>query len=145
MQLANVTRRHSTLLFLLAVACGLSGCGGAGEPDTYPVTGVVTYNGQPVVGANVTFYPTEGRPGMGVTNEAGEFSLETVAGDHKVTVAILPPMPGEITSEDAYDPPSEEAEEGAIPTVYANSVQTPLSEIVSADGENRFTFDLVDQ
>ena len=75
----------------------IAGCGGdSGRISTYPVTGTVTGNGKPIVGAQITFHPEdeEGtRPAFGVTNQDGEFSLTTyddgdgaIAGQYTVSI-----------------------------------------------------------
>jgi hypothetical protein len=69
------------------VAC-VVGCGQGGVPKTYPVAGAVTFKGQPLPKAVVTFFPPNGRPTAGITNEQGEFTLPTgaEAGLHKVAI-----------------------------------------------------------
>jgi len=64
-----------------------SGCAKRGWLETYPVTGAVLVDGQPVKDVMVTFHPKEivgDRPYLpsGRTNENGEFNLATfVSGD----------------------------------------------------------------
>lgn len=77
-----------SLCLFLFIGCGESG------PKTYPVKGKVTYKGQPLEGAGVTFHPTSnGNPAVGQTNAQGEFVLMTydvadgaVVGSYTVTV-----------------------------------------------------------
>jgi hypothetical protein len=81
---------------ILGVA--VTGCGGGAEdlPALGEVTGKVTLNGQPLVGATVIFTPGSG-PGSstGVTNESGEYKLVfrqaigAVVGSHKVAISKL--------------------------------------------------------
>ena len=73
----------------------LSGCGGGSKAGTYPVTGVVTFKGEPLPNAAVTFFPVQGRPAAGMTNAQGEYFLSTFAagdgamsGTYSVTVAL---------------------------------------------------------
>ncbi len=61
-----------------------------------PVRGIVTLDSKPVEGAAVMFMPNEGgRPATGITDERGEFDLQTEApgdgallGQHAVTVTL---------------------------------------------------------
>ena len=139
------------MLLGMGLVCCQAGCGGSSKaPDTYETTGVITYKGQPVTGANVAFRPLEGRPGTGVTNEAGEFTIGTyefqdgaVPGDYKVTVVIAPPIT-DATDESAYAPPTGD-EESSIPLIYASQITTPLSATVTEDGPNHWEFELEDQ
>lgn len=65
---------------VLAVAT-LIGCG-SGRPEVVPVSGTVTLDGDPVVGAAVTFaLQGEGRPATAVTDALGKFTLTTFGGD----------------------------------------------------------------
>lgn len=58
------------------------GCGGGAKdgPKTVPVTGTVTFKGQPVAGATVALSPkTAGlRAAVGITDAAGRFQLTTL-------------------------------------------------------------------
>ncbi|MDX1966098.1 MAG: hypothetical protein SFV23_02900 [Planctomycetaceae bacterium] len=57
------------------------GCGGKPTPPTVPVTGSVTYQGEPVAGAIVAFSPITPGAGsftaFGTTDEQGRFALRT--------------------------------------------------------------------
>ena len=98
----------------LALCCGfllgLSGC----ESGRYvPVSGVVTLNGTPLVGAMVLFQPTGGNDTGGYgsfarTDSEGRFSLEVAApkpipgakvGKHRVTIGM--PEKAQNTTSDA--------------------------------------------
>lgn len=91
---------HRTLsvVLVLAVTVFFAGCGKAsrGLKVEY-VEGVVTYDGAPVEGAHVTFYPSGsgGEAAGGVTDSAGVYKLTSesgdidkgaIAGTYKVTV-----------------------------------------------------------
>ena len=72
----------------------LAGCGGSDRPSLAPASGIVTLNGEPVEGASLTFVPVAGgRPGSGVTDAQGRYSIKTyedasgaTVGEHKVSV-----------------------------------------------------------
>ena len=84
-------------LGLIGIGCLLAatmiGCGD-GRPATTPVSGVVTFEGQPVRDATVVMMTVAGgRPATGVTDEEGRFVLTTfdkddgaMLGEHVVTV-----------------------------------------------------------
>ncbi|MCI0702386.1 MAG: DUF4198 domain-containing protein [Planctomycetia bacterium] len=90
-------------LSLFAAACVatvlFSGCSG---PQMAAVRGKVTFNGQPVKEAAVTFSPAgaegqkeTGKPATGFTDENGEFVLSTfknfdgaMVGEHRVFVMV---------------------------------------------------------
>lgn len=82
----------------------LVGCGRSREPweVVHPASGVLTWQGQPVVGAQITLVPTDSkvpesvRP-TAVTGENGAFEISTYAdgdgapeGDYKVSVIWHP-------------------------------------------------------
>ncbi len=69
----------SFTLLLICIALSL-GCPqrGPDRPATYPVTGTVTHNGEPVGGAAVTFVAVGGgQSAAGVTDASGKYSLTT--------------------------------------------------------------------
>jgi hypothetical protein len=80
----------------------IAGCGGhdkwkEGRPKTYPTSGTVQLDGQPVEGATLVFQPLDeanGKPGTAVTNSKGHFSAQTfdpgdglTEGTHRVSIS----------------------------------------------------------
>jgi hypothetical protein len=89
-----------TIAALVAItALVVSGCGG---PQMAPVKGRVTFNGQPVKEAQITFSPLgaegqkeTGKPGTGFTDDEGNFVVSTfknydgaLQGSHNVLVVL---------------------------------------------------------
>jgi len=94
-------RRH-LLTLIVATTLLWTGCG----PKAAAVKGVVTLDGQPVEGANVTFVSEDGSTSYtGFTDASGNCTLdwgqgkETKAGTYKIIVIKAPKvdLPGEIT------------------------------------------------
>lgn len=136
--------RWLTLLSVMAISGGLTGCGGSGNTlKLTPVTGKVTVDGKELPGAGVSFRAdtTKGNDTQhiptGTCNEVGEYELMTggekgaPAGWYKV--AVFPPTPpstgGEMPA--AVPPPfdpkyldpnaselSIEVKQGASPDAY---------------------------
>src|SRR5436305_1727284 len=89
-------RPPAALLLALAVLAGCSG----GRLKTYPVTGQVLYNGQPLKGVDVALHPVDpkyatGYPPHATTDADGRFTLMTFlkndgapAGEFRVAVAF---------------------------------------------------------
>ena len=149
-------------LLLFVAGCG----GGAERPEIAPVSGRVTYQGQSVEGAKVTFR-TEGSPrvGTGITNADGEYKLTTfdtndgaVVGEHRVTIAKFEQEAASAESE-GYDPENpgaaygqqmmsaasgKDKRESQLPAKYADPATTPLTRTVVAGEENVFNFELED-
>lgn len=144
-----------------AMACG---CGGGSTPPVpvYPVTGTVTYQGKPVVGADITFYnEVEDRSAFGRTNDQEEYQLTTfssndgaVAGKNGVTIVKFeaPPKATEVAPTDstAYvppgfnqstDPPKPKSQ---FPEKYGSQETSGLVAVVNADAENKIDFKLED-
>jgi len=73
----------------------VTGCGGG--PNTADVEGVVTIDGKPVPGVEITFQPVDGgRASVGVTDETGRYRLNyspsasgALIGDHRVTIVAV--------------------------------------------------------
>lgn len=148
----------SALVVLTALGCG---SGDEGPPvPVHPVTGTVTFQGQPVVGADITFYnEAEKRSAFGRTNDKGEYQLTTfsandgaVAGKHVVTIAkyAAPAAASEVapveseayvppTMNQSTDPPKADA---GLPEKYASQETSGLIAVVNADAPNKIDFTL---
>lgn len=152
-----------SLSFLAAGCVGLlAGCSSSSGPAreaTYPVTGIVTFQGKPVAGADITFYSTTSeRSAFGKTDDSGRYYLTTfkandgaVPGRSDVTIVQIPPIAptptADIESED-YAPPGlgqstePPAPVSTLPAKYANRQSSGLFGVVNADGDNEISFDL---
>ena len=81
-------------LFLFGMICGLvllpMGCG---RPTTYPVSGTVTYNREPIPEGYIAFVPEgPGRGGGGrITN--GRYSITAQAGKNRVEITASKAVP----------------------------------------------------
>ena len=130
----------------LAVVAGLFAVVGCsdGKPDVPfgAVTGRVTWKGEPLVDALVTFEPAKGRPSYGRTDASGVYRLEyrgkpwgAVVGEHVVR----------ITTSQLLNP--EEEQQGADPEVSSEILPrqfnraTTLNATVT-EGANTINFDL---
>lgn len=95
----------------------LAGCGGnpADYPDTAPVTGTVTLDGQPLEGARVSFTPQEGRSSSGTTDAQGKYELN-YTGDIKGSMlgTARVSISKEIPDPDFVAPPAPKLEEGEL-------------------------------
>ena len=111
-------------------------------PDTYKVTGTVTLYGKPVSGASVNFTPKGGRPGLGLTDDEGGYTLTTfeshdgaLPGQHAVTVSMpAPPSEGGTP----VGPSKAAPQAVVIPVKYSNPQTTPFKFNVTEDGDNHF-------
>jgi len=144
------------LLFAASVLLiALPGCGPR-LPETAPVSGRVTVNGEPVTEGKIIFYPEEGRPGMSEIAEDGTYRLTTfrehdgaVLGIHRVTIKSTrvtgTPAPRtfeeELEQARGDEPISAAVVEWIVPQEYARRETTPLERTVTA-GENHFDFEI---
>jgi hypothetical protein len=130
----------------LAFALALSpGCSDAPEhPPTLPVSGKVSYKGQPVTKGTVTFVSDDGQTAVGEIQPDGTYSLSTfgqndgtVLGHHRVSVVASDAdptlMPG---SSKGYKPPKD-----LVPKKYGDAVSSGLEATVSRE-KSSFDFDL---
>lgn len=155
------------LLIVILLSGVASGCGKKEIPrePVFPVSGTITMNGKPVIGADVTFYNAEKkRSAFGRTNELGAYSLTTfsmndgaVEGRAILTVTKFVPelnqAPEADVESDAYVPPQvgvprkKKTDKTAkpkpeIPARYSNQATSGLMAVVSPDAENNLNFDL---
>lgn len=133
--------RQSKFVVVLSALClAAAGCGS--EESAGPsLTGTVTFNGEPLPNANLTFEPdgTGGSTAYGRTDENGVYTTHTgrslagiAPGRYNVGVEAYVIEPGMFDAQGNY------VENGqfAIPKEYANPQQSGLWVEVTADGEN---------
>jgi hypothetical protein len=142
----------------------LAGCSDDGGLNLARVKGKVTYKGQPVTGADVTFLSQGGQMANGTTDAQGMFTLTTSGrpgapiGENQVGIAKMSatakaPKPLEqLTPDDMMRMQKEgiggykaEPPKSLIPERYALPATSKLTASVSEnEAENEFEFNLVD-
>ena len=148
-----MTMKHGLLLVALSVfPLALSGCSRSDRPELGQVTGTVTMDGAPLNGIAVVFYPENGRPARGKTDQNGKYALTyihktpgTKVGTNRVEIA--PNEEGEDESEESANT----EDTGAAPAPQKlKKVKVPdrynTNSILKADvfpGENVLDFTLV--
>jgi hypothetical protein len=144
-----MTGLRSGILGVAAFAATCMGCGGASTgPELVPVSGVVTYNGAAIRGANVIFHPAEVASGtlagQAVTDEEGRFEMRTHAGGGKFRPGLAPgKYQIAITKLDkaaiatTLAPPKD-----LLPRKYGNPKTSGLTADVDQGRENEFEFAL---
>ncbi len=139
-------------MVLVLVFLPATGCHKAGTAPTLKVTATVTYNGKPIEGVNVTFFPEAGRPGTGTTDASGKCIPSTfrpndgvVPGTH--AVAITPVSSGAPTPPPAPAEGEEDEEETVkwpFPKEYADPETSGFTAVVERGGPRDFQFDMTD-
>ncbi len=129
---------HASLCFVIAFC----GCGGADNaPPIAPVSGRVTFQGQPVAPGVVNFASEAGFAASANLDSDGKFRLVSQYGSgiphgtYKVTIAPPPPAMGE--GENPVAPP----DDPKIPKKYRDFATTDLKADIT-DGSKEFSFDL---
>ncbi len=130
---------------ILMLAFAVGGCNHSETgPTTIPVTGKVTYKGEPLSNATVSFTANgTGKSCDAITNEAGEFSLQTylpngdakagaVAGEYEVTVIKLDESNLSMSA-----PPKH-----LLPVKYSRTKTSGLSASISGAGGQQLLFEL---
>ncbi len=143
---------------VVILGMGLAGCQSRptdpNRPKTVPVSGVVTYKGQPVEGATVTFVSTAGKHGaVGTTDAAGQFALTTFApkdgavpGTYQVAIqkTVLEGAPPEgATGKGGEEPPAGTPKD-LLPAKYKDASKSGLTVEVKEPGVKDLKFDLTD-
>lgn len=163
--------KHCMIVLAAFITTAAIGCQSEEGLDTSPVSGVVTFRGAPIEGAQVTFVPTQGgMSAVGVTDAEGRYSLTTrskddgaVPGSYTVKITkfeggaddvdtspIDEAAVEDITDEypEDYDPATAAAAEAAkppprnlLPPQYADPTSSGLTATVG-EGEQTFDFTL---
>lgn len=127
------------ILFLVVLGCGRSG------PETYPVTGTVSYQGKPLPLGIVMFVPKQGPSSKpAAIDEQGHYRLDATAGEHRVAVVAMPPRTGgrpDPTIEGGYDYTGVPEAKSLIPKKYNHPGTSEIQVVVKAQAMN--TIDIV--
>jgi hypothetical protein len=134
----------------------MAGCGQSSGIGTAPVSGKVTYKGQPVEGATISFIPdASARPATAISASGGSYRLTTLdspgamPGQYTVVVRkteIAGDPAKAVTMEEALKlnnrPPPQPKE--LLPAKYGDAAKSPLKVEVKAGARNVFDLQLVD-
>jgi len=145
-------QKYISISLLIAFSVVVSGCGD-GALRTHPVSGTVTFQGEPLAGATVGFSPKvegEGHGGFARTDEQGFYRIQTTQGradagttpgEYFVTITKVE-MVGTGNFITNPDGTRQEIERpvSVIPEIYS-SAEAGLSATV-VKGRNVFNFDL---
>ncbi|MFO7905707.1 MAG: carboxypeptidase-like regulatory domain-containing protein [Pirellulaceae bacterium] len=145
-------KRHGTGFYALSLACALSlvGCSSDDRPEGVSVSGIVTYQGQPVDGADVAFSPLEGSGagGFARTDAEGQFELSSrntsagvLPGAYRVKISKIS-VKSDWTQEQDPGVRPKQTETSELPKQYAGFATSGLTAEVVAQEENEFQFDL---
>jgi len=123
----------------LAAVGVLAAAGCSNQPKLYPVSGTVTFDGQPVESGDILFISTAGDRGPDAAKIAGgKYALQTTAGTKRVEVSASRIRPG-----GARGAGGEPVPEEYIPARY--NLESRLTAEVKAEGSNTFDFELHSQ
>lgn len=140
-----LSQRWFSICLLVVVSCALTGCGG-GDTGIVPVTGVVTYKGQPIAKINVMFVPADnsGKIAEGTSDETGRFKLQTqdpgdgaMVGEYRVSFKYVPDTVPDMPGFAGGVKP----EPSPIPVKYADDMKSGFNASVKSSNEP-FQFNL---
>jgi len=114
----------------LAICGVMSGCGGHDRPELGTVTGVVTFENQPLPQASVVFEPEQGKDSRAVTDQQGRYELVYL---RDIKGAVVGPHTVRITTATEVNPQEK------VPARY--HAQSELRVDVRS-GANTFDFEL---
>jgi len=125
------------------------GCSPHDPAGTVPVRGQVTYRGQPVEGATVTFADPDGKrtPGADITDAAGGYRLAVKPGNYTVLVSKFQAAPNTqaVSMEQAAGGnTSADQPKNVLPDKYNELDASPLTCEVKSGGEIAFEVELLD-
>jgi hypothetical protein len=125
-----------SLSFLSAVVLSAAGCGGSSE--TVSVSGQVSYQGEPVPGGAITFFPAAGRPVIAAISDGGEYSAELRPhGEYVVVVNVGTDLPPGYQEGDPLPPPKI-----VLPPMYTTRVKSDLRAVVAEGSAQTIDFQL---
>ncbi|MCC9609716.1 hypothetical protein LOC68_03805 [Blastopirellula sp. JC732] len=126
-------RMKLLVLGIVALVPMLQGCSGSTK-NTYPVTGTVTYKGEPIEQGTIVFDSVDGAT-MAAMGEIvnGQIKAEAPPGDKILRISA-------VRTKSEKDQYGEQITESYIPAKYNGD--STIKKTVSADGENVFDITL---
>lgn len=134
-QLAPLGLRLPSALLVAVLAAGSSGCGQASSG--LPISGHVSYQGQPIAHGALMFFPAHGRAITTATDADGHYAVELAPGDYAVTVNLSIKLPAGWKEGDPT--PQQEV---VLPAEYTTRIKTPLKATVATGGNEPIDFAL---
>jgi hypothetical protein len=133
-----MTRKVFTPARGVLVACltvALAGCGGGDGPKLYPVSGTVTYNGEPLKEGQIVYRLTgaSGRSYSGPITD-GTYKLESEPGPAAVEITAYREVPGKLDRSNGDPVPLREM---YIPQKY-NRATTLKAEVKPGSNTDKF-------
>jgi hypothetical protein len=122
--------------------CFVFGCGN--KVKTAPVSGTVTYKGQPVTFGKITFIDSQGRPGFAELGADGRYTLRATVGECKVALEAREIEPPHDPKQRKQARPGMYIGKSFIPEKYENPQQSGLTFKVEDKENNTADFALKD-
>jgi hypothetical protein len=146
-------RRHSSLAIVSIVFLAACGCSRGDRSELAPVSGTVTFDGQPLSQGTIVFETPGSRPATGLIENGQIVEVSTYqfndgapVGKHKVaiqSVATAGAGGSEASPADfSQDPTAYMATASLIPTKYGSPTDSGLTAEIKAGDENRLEFNL---
>ena len=150
MKVACRVLAYSELVFLVLF---VAGCGGGGGIKPAKVTGLVTFNGEYLEGANVIFHNDELGDWMGQTDAEGQYRMLAPPGEYRVAISKwIGEEQAELSDEEQIlstmsefeADPRDDPEEGneQIPEKYSDLSMSTLKFTVPSGGSDAGNFSL---
>lgn len=145
-------KRMRYCLIPLLFVCLLIGCGKSATQITQPVSGIVTLDGTPLEGANITFHPkTSGDVAGGFSTSGGQYTVQTMQGEpgkgttpgeYLVTAVKMESVPTGKKIENSDGTTIDEAtERSVVPKIYSSRETTPVA-VTVVKGKNTINIEL---
>jgi hypothetical protein len=128
--------RYSGSVSLCLVSALFFGCGGPSGPKKYDVTGMVTFDGQPIKKGYIIFQPTTPQDrAEGAQIVDGRYNLTAQPGDKKVEIRGSRPSGKKGTKDD-------DLEENYVPENYNDKTELTAKVTTNASDNKNLNFTL---
>lgn len=131
---------HISIVFVLISATTFAGCGKSIErPNTIPVSGKVTWNGDPLPMGRVQFVPSnprQGRPAVGDIDQDGNYELMTF----QASDGVIPGSYKIFVDARKEGDPNDLKTKGGIPVLpqkYYDANKSGLTALIEESDENK--------